>query len=543
MINIRINKEKISHLSKTLLDLFKDNNSSLKNCSYFYHQEERQNYIIYLYLYKLCINSQAYLKDKYQKLKSSSNSIQEKNLSLITNIEAPDILHLLFQIRNIFKNNFFYYDSSKDLIYFSDNLYVSCSWFITFTSSLLSRKNNNEYHDIIIYYAIPNKNTPHLTEEKDTDNFLLSFTFYSVVINHNQNHKLSKENSLLIVKNAAINYLKHLKQYKHGLESQDSSTIFYNLLTSECQKENLKITIAEKKLSELSPDSIADLKVLIDESFYNLPLNKQVHLIENYVWKKSNDITLLEYNNTCLENYIDFLLKLKNTNCDTFKEFQEQEKLNTLQNILVLSTTTFWLTWQDSKNITDYSNLDFQNIKPKYMNILYAQEEQEFKNHFKLLNSNLITAKKEMEEHKKARHLLNPEAMSKDKYQNELELCVGNINRTSIIIARLNSNLSSLNKEYEEYIRKQKQKYHNLDTHNYNRSIILHICNSLNGCSFYLKTNNHASIFNNIIVFEDFEKSENSFYLEISIKLLLKISDQNKLNSLLIQEDLPKLAN
>lgn len=543
MLKIRTNKEKISHLNNTLLELFKNNNSILKKCSYFYHNEERQNYIIYLYLYKLCVNSKSYLKDKYQKLKLSFTSSQEKDISTITNIEASDILSLLYQIRTILKTSFFYYDSSADLIYFQNNLYIKCSWFITFTTYLLCSPEDNKYHDILIYYAIPHKNIEHLTQSKDINTFISSFEFYNITINHDNECKLSKENSLLIVKNAAINYLKHLKQYKHGLESQDSSLIFYNLLTSECQKENFTFTEEKKNLSEISPEIIGNLNEIFTDSFYTLPLSKQVHTIENYVWKKSNDLTLLEFNNLCLEKYIDFLIKLKNTKYETFKEFQEKENINSLQNILVLTTTNFWLTWKYNYTFTDYSNLNFQNIKPKYMNIIGEQEEQELKNRLRYLNTSLITEKAEMDEYKKERQALNTQSLSKDKYQKELERCVSNINRTSIIIARLNSNLSSLNKEYEEYTKNQSQKYHNMDIHNYNRSIIIHICNAISGCSYYLKTNNHSAIFNNIIVFEDFEKTENSFYLEISFKDLLKISNQNILNSLLVQNDLPKLAS
>ena len=57
-----------------------------------------------------------------------------------------------------------------------------------------------------------------------------------------------------------------------------------------------------------------------------------------------------------------------------------------------------------------------------------------------------------------------------------------------------------------------------------------------------MKTNNNSSLMNNIIIFEDFERTENSFYLEISFKELLKISNPYLINSITEQEDLPKLA-
>ena len=79
--------------------------------------------------------------------------------------------------------------------------------------------------------------------------------------------------------------------------------------------------------------------------------------------------------------------------------------------------------------------------------------------------------------------------------------------------------------------------------YNYNYSILKHICNSIIGCSYYLKTNNKSSLMNNIIIFEDFEKTDNSFYLEVSYKELLKISRLSFIKGILNKNDLPKLAN
>ena len=123
-----------------------------------------------------------------------------------------------------------------------------------------------------------------------------------------------------------------------------------------------------------------------------------------------------------------------------------------------------------------------------------------------------------------------------------MERCVSQINRNSIIIARLNSKISSLSREYEELKKVQTEKYHNVDLYNYNHSIIRHICNSIIGCNFYLKTNNTTSLFSNIIIFEDYEKTDNSFYLEITFSDLLKISNNFILNGIIDQNDLPKLA-
>ena len=86
------------------------------------------------------------------------------------------------------------------------------------------------------------------------------------------------------------------------------------------------------------------------------------------------------------------------------------------------------------------------------------------------------------------------------------------------------------------------EKYKNIELYNYNHSIIRHICNSISGCNFYLKTNNNNELMENIIIFEDYKKSDNTFYLEITFKELLKISNTSVITSIEEQVDLPKLA-
>ena len=49
--------------------------------------------------------------------------------------------------------------------------------------------------------------------------------------------------------------------------------------------------------------------------------------------------------------------------------------------------------------------------------------------------------------------------------------------------------------KYNEELKKEQiDKYRNLDLYNYNRSTIKHICNSIIGCNYYLKTSNTTSI-------------------------------------------------
>jgi len=106
----------------------------------------------------------------------------------------------------------------------------------------------------------------------------------------------------------------------------------------------------------------------------------------------------------------------------------------------------------------------------------------------------------------------------------------------------MDKQLKFAKKEYEDLKKEQAAKYRDINLYNYNHSIIRHLCNSILGCSFYLKTNNNAALFSNIIIFEDYERTDNSFYLEVSFKDLLKISSQYLLNGIIDQNDLPKLA-
>ena len=176
------------------------------------------------------------------------------------------------------------------------------------------------------------------------------------------------------------------------------------------------------------------------------------------------------------------------------------------------------------------------------MNSICAQFEQDLKIKIKSLNMEINSTKGKLDTYKKERNDLDTKGYETDKYQKELEYCVSNINRESIAIARLNSRVSALTKEYEDLKKKQKIKYRNVELYNYNHSIISHICNSIIGCSYYLKTNNNTSLFSNVIVFEDYEKTDNSFYLEISFKELLQISRHNLIKGLIEQTDLPRLA-
>ena len=63
------------------------------------------------------------------------------------------------------------------------------------------------------------------------------------------------------------------------------------------------------------------------------------------------------------------------------------------------------------------------------------------------------------------------------------------------------------------------------------------ICHS----GFYLKTNNNNDLLDNIIIIEDYVKTDNAFYLEISFRDMLRISNINIVEGAEEIMELPKL--
>ncbi len=533
-------RDQVMMMINSLIDIINKPSLVVGKSPYFYHQTSKNNFIIYMYIFKLLINNKEYLEKKYNEYISKYPKKIYYSISNITNIEYVKEIDLLFKIKDKVTLDNYKVNFKEERIYFNDNTYVDYKWFLAFLSMLLDNTKNDEYKEINICYTIANKDINKVKDKKDCDKFLESFKYYRIKIKHVNTKKAVKENDILIVKNTAINYLKHLKQYKHGLESEESYLIFYNLLKKECSKEGFQLAEDETNLLDIPYNELRKIKDLMDSSFYSSSLNKQVHIIESAVWQLSNDITLLEHMNTSIDNLGDLLTIIRIESYKNYETIRKEYNLDDIQILLLLAVNKFLLTYIDEDSI-DYSLLDLRNIKPKYMNSICDNNEALLKEQLKNLNLELQSVKRDLDKYKKERSSLNEKDLSKDKYQNELELCVGKINRASIVIGRLNSTISSVSKEYEEERKKIEDKYNNIDIFNNNNSVIKHIYNSIMACSYYLKTNN-TNVLNNIIVFEDYEKTENSFYLEMTIRDLLKISNQNVLNGIRDQSDLPKLA-
>ena len=539
---IQKNKEKVSLIINSIIDMIKNPELIINNFAYFYRHNEKNTFIVYIYLFKLLINTDEYLEHKYNKYIKRFPVLSPYNLYLISNIDATNSLDLLLKIKERIKYLNYYYNVEEEKIYFNNKEYVDAKWFLSLMAIVLDNTKNDDTKEINICYTIPNKHISRVTNKEDLDSFLQEFVYYNIKVERTDKTRQVRENNILIVKNAAINYLKHLKQYKHGLENEESYQLFHNLLINECRKEGFELKEEEMNLMEISPKDIAKLKNYLEEDFYEQPLSKQVHIIENIIWQSSNDLTLLEHLNTSLDSLIDLITILKLEKRNQYSKVKKDHNINDINTLLVLIVNLFLLTYHSKNDDIDYSLIDLHNIKPKYMNSICCPQEQEIKAKLKSYDMELATAKSRLDACKEERANLKKEELGSDKYQKELERCVSSINRESIIIARLNSNISSLSRKYEELKKEQLVKYRNLDLYNYNKSTIIHICNSIIGCNYYLKTNNNTSVLSNIIIFEDYEKTDNSFYLEVSFKELLKISSRSLINGILDQNDLPKLA-
>ena len=539
---VQKNKEKVALIINSIIDMIKNPEAIINSSAYFYRPNEKNTFIVYIYLFKLLINSADYLEHKYQRYISRFQIISSYNLYLISNIDATNPLDLLLKVKDRIKYMNYYYNNDEDKIYFNEKEYIDAKWFLSIMAMLLDNTKNDDTKEINICYTIPNKHISRISDKEELDSFLKEFIYYNIKVERTDRTRQVRENNILIVKNAAINYLKHLKQYKHGLENEESYQLFHNLLINECRKEGFGLKEEEMNLMDIEPKELAKIKDYLEDGFYEQPLSKQVHIIENIVWQSSNDLTLLEHLNTSLDSLIDLITILKLEKRNAYSKVKKDHNLNDINILLILIANLFLLTYHTKTDELDYSLIDLHNIKPKYMNNICCPQEQEIKSKLKSYNMELSTAKSKLEACKEERSNLNRHALGPDKYQKELERCVSSINRESIIIARLNSNISSLSRKYEELKKQQVEKYRNLDLYNYNKSTITHICNSIIGCNYYLKTSNNTSPLSNIIIFEDYEKTDNSFYLEVSFKELLKISSRCLINGIIDQNDLPKLA-
>ena len=64
---IKKNKEKVSLIINSLIDMMKNPELIVNSTAYFYRQIEKNTFLIYIYIFKLLINTEDYLDHKYNR--------------------------------------------------------------------------------------------------------------------------------------------------------------------------------------------------------------------------------------------------------------------------------------------------------------------------------------------------------------------------------------------------------------------------------------------------------------------------------------------
>lgn len=543
-------KKNISFIIDSIIKLINNQDLLIEDTEYYYNHAGRQSYLYYLYLLKLIINSNEYIAYKYKQyllqIKRKLNeqtSIGEIPITKISNIDSKNVLDLIRKVKKNLLTISFSLDLNNNQLFFNDE-WVDLPWLCSFIAFILDNPQPNKTHrDITICYTIPKRNVKKINSPDDLIEFLSHFIFFSIKVKYTDKTKEVKENNILIIKNAAINYLKHFKKYKYGLESEELYLVFYKLLKNECTKQGFVLEEEADKLTNVNAKYLKHISKCLPTNFYDYQLSKQVHIIENIIWQLTNDLTMLEYINSYFDSTLQFLtnVKIKQPKL-TYNKLKKINNFQDIRILLILIIQKFSLQYLFNPEEIDYSLLDLTAFKPEYMNQICEEKEEKLKTQIKDLELEINSHKMAIDKCKHTRQNLNKYKLGPTQYQEELEKCVGKMNRASINIATLNSTMASLKKKYETLKKNHEEKYKNIELYNYNHSIIRHICNSISGCNFYLKTNNNNELMENIIIFEDYKKSDNTFYLEITFKELLKISNTSVITSIEEQVDLPKLA-
>ena len=77
---IQKNKEKVSLIINSIIDMIKNPELIINNFAYFYRHNEKNTFIVYIYLFKLLINTDEYLEHKYNKYIKRFPAISPYNL-------------------------------------------------------------------------------------------------------------------------------------------------------------------------------------------------------------------------------------------------------------------------------------------------------------------------------------------------------------------------------------------------------------------------------------------------------------------------------
>ena len=370
-------KDRIIKIINSLIGIIKNPEIIVSDSAYFYHIKEKNNFIIHLYLFKLLINDNGYLDTKYNEYISKFGNKTKYLVNRITNIDAKDELDLLYKVKIKIKDLDYLYSDKESRIYFKDGTYVNSTWFITLISLVLDNVRSDDFKEINICYTIASRDITRLENNMDIEKFLANFSYYNITVRRTNKTRMIHENDILLVKNAAVNYLKHLKRFKEGLENSDTYKVFYELLKKECLKNNFLLISNQGCLIDVNKKELDTIYDFIDKDFYKYDLSKQVKIIENAVWQHSNDLTLLEYINRSIDSLMDFLMIIRLESKSNFNTIKRNHNINDIKLLLVLAVNKFLLTYLDESVDIDYSLLSLSNIRPRYMNSIYEEDEEE----------------------------------------------------------------------------------------------------------------------------------------------------------------------
>ena len=540
------NNDDIIAMIDTMINIITNKDLEIEKTDYYYHNTGKKEFLISIYLLKLLMNTKENLYKKellyinriIDKLSKKTN-ISYLNIKRISNINVKTEIDLLRTIKDDLNNYKYYYNKENKRLYFENNDYIDVKWLLHTLILYLDNNKDSQNKEIEINYIIPKNNIYRCTDINDLDIFFKQIDFYRIKIQCNDNIIID-ENNTLILKNAANNYLKHLKKYKQKEESEEAYLIFYNLLKNECHKQGYKLEEEIRVLNELDDHYLRKIKSFITNKFTTFELEKQIITMENTIWKLSNNILLLENNNTsidCLIDLVEILHEKEPRN--TYHKIKWSNNLNDIRILEMLIILKFVTIYIHDDNI-DYKILNTKDFHPEYMSLVPNKEVEDIKVRIKELERELNERNNELDEYKFERQSISKESLSQIKYNNQLEVCVGNINRVSIIISTIKTNIDNLYKDYYQSLIKQ-EKNNKEDKYNTNYSLIKHILSSIMSSSFYLKTNNNNNLLDNIIIFEDYTNTDNAFYLETTFKDILNICESKKVGIVKELEDLPKL--
>ena len=371
------NKDKVSFIINSIIEMIKNPDTIVNSSAYFYRPNEKNSFLVYIYIFKLLINTDDYLEQKYNRYIKRFKKETPYNLLYISNIDSNSELDLLLKIKDKVKHLNYYYNIEQERIYFKDKEYIDVKWFLSLLAIVLDNTKNDDTKEINICYTIPNKHISKITNKEELDKFLSEFIYYNIKVERTDKTRQVRENNILIVKNAAINYLKHLKQFKHGLENEESYQLFYNLLINECRKEGFELKEKELNLTQIPSKELSKLKEYLEDDFYEQPLSKQVHTIENIIWQSSNDLTLLEHINTSLDSLIDLITILKLEKRNQYSKIKKDHSINDINILLMLIVNQFLLVYHQKVDEIDYSLIEIAKPSVELVDSNYKYDDEE----------------------------------------------------------------------------------------------------------------------------------------------------------------------